>query len=427
MKTITVREYAKLTTKPIEKDTLDEAHLTSSAFNWLCELYAKWSKKSVAFIDIEGTQTLRLNNYVGILETPCGTSIEILPKTYSEKDDKEKEIKETRNILWRMITIYMGKDIKEADLASIKCSKKPLTEWLIHIYLQELALLLKKGLHAQYNRVEEERTFIRGQINVSRQMRQPAHKQHLTHVRHNIFSADRAENRILRTALYFCHKSTRDSENWMLATQLLKMMEQIPPSINIKNDMRLWQKARHMTHYEKIKPWCTLILQNNIPTAMYDTWKGISLLFPMEKLFEAFVKYLVSKKSYIDIKLTSPKKKEYLCTHNKTNMFDLQSDILLESEGKKWVLDAKWKKINHSKNDNFGISQSDMYQLFAYGHKYLDGKGEMALIYPKTDDFQGIEEPFYFTDEMKLYVIACDIENEIFLPACSLGDFPFSP
>ena len=41
-----------------------------------------------------------------------------------------------------------------------------------------------------------------------------------------------------------------------------------------------------MAHYQAIKPWCELILNQQMPIAVSGEWRGMSLLFPMEKLFE---------------------------------------------------------------------------------------------------------------------------------------------
>ncbi len=420
MKTITVREYARLTTQSLEINTLDKASISPSAFEWLCALHAKWGRKENTFINIEGTKTLRLNSYVGMLQSPCGTTIEILPKIH----DDDQEIEKTRKILWNMLLIYLGKDKKESEWASIKCLKKPLAEWLISFYLQELAQLLKKGLHSKYTVVDEERTFIRGQINIAKQVRQPLHRQHLTHVRHNIFSVNRAENRLLRSALLVCHKATQDSENWMLATQLIKMTEQVPQSQNIKNDIKLWQNARHMSHYMKIKPWCELILQSNVPFAQHDNWQGISLLFPMEKLFESFVVASLRKRLACGVKLTAQSSKHHLCTHKKKDIFNLKPDILLEKEERAWVLDAKWKCLN-PEEPNYNLSQGDMYQLFAYGHKYMKGQGDMALVFPATKKFRGIEQPFEFDadSKLRLFALACDPETGEFYPQEAVGVF----
>jgi len=62
--------------------------------------------------------------------------------------------------------------------------------------------------------------------------------------------------------------------------------------------------------------------------------------------------------------------------------------LLLKHGLQRWVLDTKWKRLDASDREHkYGLSQADFYQLFAYGQKYLGGKGEMALIYPKWSRF----------------------------------------
>lgn len=42
------------------------------------------------------------------------------------------------------------------------------------------------------------------------------------------------------------------------------------------------------------------------------------------------------------------------------------------------ILDPKWKLFNQDKansSDKYGISQVDLYQIYAYGNKYLKSKG----------------------------------------------------
>ena len=65
----------------------------------------------------------------------------------------------------------------------------------------------------------------------------------------------------------------------------------------------------------------------------------------------------------------------------------MKPDIaLVRSREVRFVLDAKWKKINgDSKDPKHGISQDDVYQLYSYGRKF--GCTKVALIYPKTRKF----------------------------------------
>ncbi len=82
---ISVREYARLTTAAVTP-SLDQAQIPSSAFDWLCRLNAHFSRAGASLLHVQDRSWLRLDNYVGVLETPCGTRLEILPK-HLDSDD----------------------------------------------------------------------------------------------------------------------------------------------------------------------------------------------------------------------------------------------------------------------------------------------------------------------------------------------------
>jgi len=68
-----------------------------------------------------------------------------------------------------------------------------------------------------------------------------------------------------------------------------------------------------------------------------------------------------------------------------------------------------------------GLSQSDFYQLFAYGQKYLGGAGRMALIYPLTEKFQSPLDAFDFGGGLSLEVLPFDLDQERLLGVERLG------
>lgn len=418
MKHIIIREYARLTTEKIAQESLDLAHISSSAFDWLWNMQREWGKRDEIFLHGDGAKSMRLANYVGVLESPCGTCIEILPKTHEQGQDIEK----TRDLLMRMLCVFWGVP-REAEWAHIRCTANPLMEWIIQKFLQELMQLLKQGLRAQYNPLEEERVFIRGQIHMERQARQLAHKQHLTHVRHRVFSLDRPENRLLRSALERCHQITKSNDNWRSANKLRTWMNEIPCSKHIKSDFAQWENARPVAHYQNIKLWCSLILDGQVPKAVHGSWQGLSLLFPMEKVFESFVAHSIRQRLQPGSRLyTQSSAGKHLCTYQEKKLFRLIPDMRIEyfdeteKQRKQCILDAKWKLLDAgNQRDKYGLSQADFYQLFAYGHTFLNGKGELVLVYPRTENFVGMAEPFYFSPELKLFVLACDLERGDFL------------
>lgn len=91
---ITVREYARLTTQPIPDGSLDLAQVSPSAFDYLCELSASFSRSGASLlVQQDGSRALKLDSYVGFVETPCGTRLEILPK-HTERDGCRDESRE---------------------------------------------------------------------------------------------------------------------------------------------------------------------------------------------------------------------------------------------------------------------------------------------------------------------------------------------
>lgn len=63
------------------------------------------------------------------------------------------------------------------------------------------------------------------------------------------------------------------------------------------------------------------------------------------------------------------------------------------------------------RSEHFGLSQTDFYQMFAYGHKYLGGKGELYLVYPAHEQFEHMLGPFNFSSELNLWIVPFDLHS----------------
>ena len=62
----------------------------------------------------------------------------------------------------------------------------------------------------------------------------------------------------------------------------------------------------------------------------------------------------------------------------------MKPDIVIENKNNNsiYIMDTKWKVLSDTK-PNYGISQADMYQMYAYQKKY--GAKNVTLLYPKTE------------------------------------------
>lgn len=259
--------------------------------------------------------------------------------------------------------------------------------------------------------MEEEQRFLRGQLNVVAQMRQPPGRQHHFQIRHDIFTADRAENRLLKLALEHVCQATHDPASWRLSHELRHLLAEVSASRQIEQDWRAWRSDRLMAHYQPIKPWCELILNKQMPFATAGEWRGISMLFPMERLFERYVEAHLRRQLLPGVRLTAQAARQSLCEHMGAPMFRLEPDLLIEQNDRRWILDTKWKRLDGSDcAGKYKLSQADLYQLYAYGQKYLQGKGELVLIYPRHAGFGEPLQPFDFDADLRLWVLPFDLD-----------------
>ena len=407
---VTVREYARLTTSHIESRSLDRQQVSQSAFDWVCKLNSTLSNSGASLIQLENQQWLRLDNYVGVIETPCGTRIEIVPKHFGEADSLEK----SRSLLVKMLSATLDLPSREVGAADLQTFDAPLNEWIIAQFLRALDRLIKQGIRSEYRVVEEEQRFLKGQLDRVRQMRQRQDRQHFFHIRHDVFSADRAENRLLKLALDRVCRATQVPSSWRLSHELRAYLIEVGASQDVAADFRQWRDDRLMAHYCQIKPWCELILNEQMANAVVGTWAGISVLFPMEKLFERYVASCLRRSFRPDVLMRTQPREQFLCEHAGRRVFCLQPDILIEDGERRWILDTKWKLLNSTDTqNNYGLKQTDFYQLLAYGSTYLRtvAHGKLVLVHPLRGSFNQPLPKFLVADKLELWVVPFDLAS----------------
>ena len=195
----------------------------------------------------------------------------------------------------------------------------------------------------------------------------------------------------------------------------------VPKSVDIKSDFNAMKLGRGMDMYDSPIAWAKLILNGESPLSMDGKSSAISLLFPMEVIFESYVASILRKQLKQEYSLKEQIRSETLVNHKGENWFRLKPDLTLHVGSDKspiCVMDTKWKLLDASKGNGtkkYGLSQSDFYQMFAYGQKYLNGEGKLILIYPKTEKFdKPIEDKFIFSEEgegLHLYVLPFDVSD----------------
>lgn len=408
MSLITVREYAKLRLDRV-KGSLDEATISPQTFAWLSSHAFGPKPTSGRLVRLAGPRTLVLGSYVGVLQAPGGEQIEILPKVTHE----ETSAADARRLLLKMLSRAMRLKPKQVETASVQAAKGPLTEWLAHGFVTRAADLLRKGLRQTYTRVQSIEPALRGRLDLARQIRAAPGGGASFHVEHDVFSFDRPEHRLIRLAVDKILAFTRSPQTWRVARELGLLLGDVPPSRAVEDDLRAWSgKDRLLAHYAEVRPWCELIVQRRSPFTTLGLAEGAALLFPMEKVFEAYVGALLAEQLPAGRRLRSQVSYGRLCSWDDAHWFPLKPDFLVEGGEESWVLDAKWKLLHGRRKSVYGLDQDDFYQMLAYGHAYLKGAGEMFLLYPKVGEAPARIGPFALSESLRVTALTVDLERD---------------
>ncbi len=358
---------------------------------------------------------LYAQNYVGIIETRKGTVLEILPKVdFVEDEDTEK----TKQFFFKMLRDWRGfKSLAQFSESHIDAMLHfNMLEIFVHLFLNNLVLLTQRGLARHYQSEEDNQPYLRGRILFPQHIRENVVNRARFYVGYDEFNANRPANRLIHSTIHKLMGSVRQPRNQQLLHQLRICFSDIPQSAHLESDWGQYRMDRSMQHYDEVMQWVGLFLFNHGLTTFAGKYVNQTLLFPMWEVFEDFVAACFRRyQRRFSVREQGPQ--EPLTSIDGKGVFFLKPDISLMSGDKtEFILDTKWKRINGEGSDpKHGISQADMYQLFAYGKKY--GCKQVALVYPKTEQFQEILH-YKFDEKLSLSCVPFDVTK----PECSVEE-----
>lgn len=388
------------------KDNTKDNFIKKETFDSL-EKFVLENEKTAQYLKITTKsgfgKVLQAQNYVGVIQTKDGTTIEILPKIKNATTEKSKDI------LIKMLRTLKNSPFKNLSVANLKSSKIPLFEIFISMFLEELTVLVRNGIKSDYISKEENLKFLKGKLKISEQIKYNTIHKERFFVQYEEFISNRVENRIIKTTLQFLYNKSKLNKNQQRIREFLFVFDEIEISYNIKTDFSKIKLNRQMKDYELVLLWCKTFLFEN----SFSPYKGndiaFALLFDMNLLFESFVySYLKKSSNFQDIK--SQDRTHHLAYENGIGRFRLKPDIVIN--GGKIIADTKWKILSEDKAYN-GVLQDDMYQLYAYGTKY-DNCEKIYLIYPFDELIIKNSYNYFKNKELKLDILFFDVYKKEF-------------
>ena len=389
------------------KDNTKDNFIKKETFDSL-EKFVLENEKTAQYLKITTKngfgKVLQAQNYVGVIQTKDGTTIEILPKIKNATTEKSKDI------LIKMLKTLKNSPFKNLSVANLKSSKIPLFEIFISMFLEELTVLVRNGIKSDYISKEENLKFLKGKLKISEQIKYNTIHKERFFVQYEEFISNRVENRLIKTTLQFLYNKSKLNKNQQRIREFLFVFDEIEISHNIKTDFSKIKLNRQMKDYEQVLLWCKTFLFEN----SFSPYKGndiaFALLFYMNLLFESFVySYLKKSSNFQDIK--SQDRTHHLAYENGIGRFRLKPDIVIN--GGKIIADTKWKILSEDKAYN-GVLQDDMYQLYAYGTKY-DNCEKIYLIYPFDELIIKNSYNYFKNKELKLDILFFDVYKKEFV------------
>ena len=321
---------------------------------------------------------------VGVIAAP-GSSLEILPKIDATADENDETI---RARLVTMLDVALGLKLGDGQALAMARQKETLLDILIRLFADRLLAEARRGLPRAYLTQEENLAALRGRLDVIRQFTHNAVRPDRLACRFDTLMPDTPLLRVMKACVLMLRRHARVLETQRRLDELrflLAEVSDVPVSalpwtqVHIDRTNRRWE-----TLYGLAK----LFLKREWQRTNHDAkaGQGITLLFAMNDLFEAYVAALARRALRgSDMTVHAQGGLRYCLMEEGDGgreRFQTTPDILIKRDGQAvMVIDTKWKLIGRNPEDKKrGVSQSDVYQMMAYARLYQCR--DVMLLYP---------------------------------------------
>ena len=382
--TLTIREYDSFVA---DKDISGYKRLPQKTFEDLRNFILNNRTKDTDSLELmklsarKGVgEIITAQNYVGMIAMQDGTVIEILPKIYSHEPE---DLNRNKKLLIDMLKALRTVPYKNLQTTSVDVAKMNVFDIFVRMFISEVFVIAKRGLKCDYRSEQQNGTVFKGKLIVSEHIRENYVHKERSYVEFDDYNVNRPENRLIKTTLNYLLHRTHATKNKSDLKVLLNRFDQVDFSECIDEDFQKCVSDRNMREYQMALIWCRVFLQGKSFTAYSGSQVAVALLFPMETLFECYIAgKMVKALSGTDYRVSIQDRSYHL--FDEPRRFSMRPDIVVRNraDGSCFILDTKWKVLSENIY-NYGISQSDMYQMYAY-HKKYDAES-VRLIYPRTD------------------------------------------
>lgn len=277
---------------------------------------------------------------------------------------------------------------------------KDIQNLLCRILVDEVDILIKKGVKKNYKSINESGSLIKGKIDFNRSIKFKSTKQCKMNYYYDELDENILINTIIKTTLVNLIKlDSLESNNKNKVKRLIKYFSFIDTIVLSKKIFKGILFNRMNKEYKFIVNICELIFDNLLINKSGNDAEFYNFIEDERKmayLFECFVRNFY-KRELKGAKVY----REDIRWNLKGDFLEflpkMQTDISLEYNGKKYIIDTKYYR--KSLVNNYGrekIISGNLYQIFSYlkNNEYKSEMNKYAtgiLLYPRVDKSLDLE------------------------------------
>ncbi len=268
----------------------------------------------------------------------------------------------------------------------------------------------------EYRRSSSELRLVKGRIDFSRYTNPSMY--HIVPCEYFERDSENKINQILKYTSFLLFQISENRETSKLlqeALELLDSTELRPVQVEQIKEITF---HRLNIEFKPFVKFCELFLRHSTLALQASNIETFSLLIPMELVFQDFIAHIISRhRSELGIdaeaKIQLQEYSDFLArSDDDRGIFALRPDVVISTPSK-IVIDTKYKILNPNER-KLGVSQSDMYQMYAYARR-LSAK-KVLLLYPNLENYE-IDYHWYFKQgaatESEIYIRTIDLATDM--------------
>lgn len=362
-----------------------------------------------------GHRSVRLAQFVGLVNLGHGRMLEVLPKVGENADAAR-----ARGTLLRLLRLAFDLPLFSDGSADHGLQQQGLLDVFVLAYLRSLLLLVRAGLVRRYRTEEDDLGVVRGRLFLQRQLGVHAMRIDRIACRFDELTIDNPWNQVLKAALMAVRPWARGLESGRLWLEMAAGLDEV----SLRRDALVLSATlladRQVSHYTSALRWAAWILRLLSPDVRAGSSHAPELLFDMNKLFEAAVTTKLQRRaSSLGLQMHAQHSGRYLAhlaEDDSRRFFRLRPDLVLfDGQTLLAVADTKWSRLEMDRQGRLVPGDSHAYQLNAYVSAYPCE--EAVLVYPWHGGLSGAHPTSYRLPDAGgrkpvLHVICVDVEED---------------